>query len=172
MSLIIALDAGLRGCGFAVYDDGSLVLGCYVVNPERVARGPRAWAAMANAVLDQYPLAADLLVIEAQQYDGRMRASPGITADVMEIVGVTEWILAVFAGRVIGAHAVTPAEWKGAIPKAVCHARLMADLLEHEKAAIEDAGALTHNTLDAVALGLWAVYRQMERKRVTLTEAA
>lgn len=160
MSLICAVDPGLRGAGLAIFDAGTLVLGCYVVNPERVARGPRAWSAMAGALLDQYPLAADHVVVEMPQFDGRTWSSG---SDIFEVVGVVGVVLASFAGRTETAMSVTPGEWAGLVPKTVRHARLMAELSFEEKKMIEGAGALTHNTLDAVALGIFAAKQLGER---------
>lgn len=160
MSLIVAVDPGLRGSGLAIFDAGELVLGCYVVNPERVARGPRAWTAMAGALLDQYPLCCDHFVVEMPQFDGRTWNSG---SDIFEVVGVVGVVLASFAGRTETAMSVTPGEWAGLVPKTVRHWRMRQQLSPSEIADIEDAGALTHNTYDAVALGLWAAKRLGER---------
>ncbi len=163
-------DPGLRWSGFAVMDDGLLVLGCLVRNPEQKIRGPVAWTGMANALLDQYPLGADCLVVEVPQFDGRTLVR-GVAPDVMEVVGVAAKTLAAFSGRVGSAMAVTPAEWKGTVPKEIAHRRLLAQLSDEEKAAIEDAGPLTHNTLDAVGLVFWAAVQAGERRVKVLTDS-
>lgn len=58
-----------------------------------------------------------------------------------------------------------PAEWKGQLPKGEAYeTRLRARLSAQELAVIEDAGSLTHNTLDAVGLGLFFLGRFAPRK--------
>lgn len=57
---------------------------------------------------------------------------------------------------------VVPAEWKGQVPKAVHHARILDELTLVEKTGIANALASVatgkrHNTYDAIGLGLWAL---------------
>ncbi len=169
MGLLVAIDTGLRRSGFAVFDDGRLVLGTLVRNPELTARGPRAWDAMTEAVLAAYPLAADTLVVEIMQYDSR--TARGAAADVFELVGVGSRLLGAFAGRVGSALAVTPNEWKGgSVPKEVTRARAMKQLSAEEVAAIEDLD--DKDIMDAVCIGLWAVTSSGERAKLNSEVAA
>lgn len=149
MSLVAAIDPGLRACALSVYDDGLLSAAMLIENPERVIRGPRAWRAMTQAVLDAYPLLADWVVVEVPQYDGR--TGGGAAPDVFEVVGVASNLLAAFAGLVGAARAVTPGEWS-TVPKDVRHARLAEALTPEELALLDGAD---HNTWDAAALGFW-----------------
>ena len=155
----MALDTGLRACGFAVVDDGTLVFAELVRSPEAFARGPRAWATMVEAVLEAYPLAADLLVVEMPQYDGRTSVG-GVAPDVFEVVGVAGRLLAAFTGRAQVAWSVTPQEWKKNLPKPVHHARLAEELSPEEALLVPD----DHNVRDAVALALWAAKERGERR--------
>jgi hypothetical protein len=76
--------------------------------------------------------------------------------------------LALDAGRWAGiyeacgveAHFVTPAEWKGQVPKAIHHARIWGVLSAEAQEVVEKgcrklAPSKRHNVLDAVGLGLW-----------------
>lgn len=159
----MAVDAGLRGCGCSVWGDGQLLLACYVLNPERLVRGPKAWQAMASAVREVYPLGLDELLVEGMQYDGRTAGSP---ADVFEVEGVVRKIMEGFSGAGTRVRSVTPREWAGSVPKEVRFERLKRVLSPEELELIEPAPrpSLMHNTLDAVALGLWYVRLTSERK--------
>jgi hypothetical protein len=77
------------------------------------------------------------------------------------------------AGRVAGSCAaagatvrwVKPAEWKGQLPKDVCHRRVRALLTDEERAILtRDCRGMPaskrHNVLDAVGIGLWALGRR------------
>lgn len=76
--------------------------------------------------------------------------------------------VAVSVGALVGAtgeHAkvslVTPAEWKGQLPKDVHHARIAKQITSTMRACVEAYPKhLQHNVLDAIALGLWALERK------------
>jgi hypothetical protein len=58
---------------------------------------------------------------------------------------------------------VTPAEWKGQVPKDVHHQRIRKELTGRESDAVDLAGAPSrklHNVLDAVGLGLWLLKKE------------
>jgi hypothetical protein len=171
VSLVSAIDTGLRACALSIYDDGTLVAAMLIPNPERTVRGPRAWDAMRDAVLDAYPLGADTLVVEIMQHDGR--TGGGASSDVFELVGVGSRLLAGFAGRVGGAVAVTPSEWS-TVPKQIRHARLAEALGPDE---LELLAGQDHNVWDSAALGYWYCVRHKQRVQRSLvhsysTEAA
>lgn len=161
--LLVAIDPGLRHCALAVFADGAdglprLCWAGLIFNPQDRVRGPLAWEAMARAVLEAFPLRADVFVVELPQFDGR--TSGGVVPDVFEVVGVAGKLLAAFAGRVDEALALTPAEWKRNLPKAVTDARVAAALSPEESSFIEDNGALNHNTIDAIAIGLFVAQKR------------
>jgi hypothetical protein len=75
--------------------------------------------------------------------------------------------LAFLAGRLAGCSGVLdtrycfPHEWKGTLPKEICHARVMKKLSTEEREVIGASekiisAGLMHNVLDAVGIGLYA----------------
>jgi hypothetical protein len=52
-----------------------------------------------------------------------------------------------------------PIQWKGNVPKAIMTNRIRTKLDPIELATIEDAGYKTHNTIDAIGIGLFALGR-------------
>jgi hypothetical protein len=144
--IIAGIDPGLRHCGLAVYDLGQIVLARLVKNPAK-GRGPMAWIAMAQEVAKQYPTAYDILVVENMQKDGR----PFAADDVFEVQGVAGATAAlVLATKTVGAK---PREWTNGVPKRIRHRRL----LKKPIPALEPAGLLTHNILDAIGLAQWYI---------------
>lgn len=150
LMIVMAADPGLRGCGVAVFDDARLIWAGYARSAERTVRGPAAWQAAALAVVECYPLGLDVLVVEYPQIYRGMYA-----ADLVEITGVVGAVVGQYEGRCQEVVGYLPRDWTMGVPKEVRHARLEKDLSEEEWAAIEDAGALTHNVLDAVGIGLF-----------------
>ncbi len=68
------------------------------------------------------------------------------------------------AGQLAGWHGelVTPAQWKGAVPKEVHQPRILAALTAAEQGVLDAAKVaptLKNNVVDAIGLGLWAVGR-------------
>lgn len=68
----------------------------------------------------------------------------------------------------VEAHLVKPAEWKGQLPKDVCHARMWAALTPDEAEVVHAslkgvAPKKRHNVLDAIAFGLWVATRHYGR---------
>lgn len=151
---MVSVDPGLRGCGVAEWRDGKLNRAIYVRNTEKVARGPKAWNAMARAVwfelrgAENAPDPADEIVIEVMKV---YRFQKGDPADLIELSGVGGAIIA----PSISAHGYLAREWKGQVPKDVMGSRIEAVLSETEKAAIEKCPkSLRHNVLDGVGIGL------------------
>ncbi len=58
---------------------------------------------------------------------------------------------------------VKPSEWKGSVPKAIHHKRILAQLDDAERAIV--AGA-TKDVLDAVGLGIWYLTSHGIRRKV------
>lgn len=146
IGVALVVDPGLRGCGVSIWVDGMLVWAGYVLSPcKPPVRGPAAWRAMARAVRDTYPLAADWLVVELQQDDSRV----AVADDLRQLSGVVGALTGLYdEADVVG---YLPGEWS-LVPKEIRHARLPKQLTAEELAALEDDN---HNTLDAVALGLF-----------------
>lgn len=157
--LTLAIDPGLRECGLAWYRDQTLVRCGLAVNPDRHGRGLAAWRSMAQACFALWRPRGTLddLVVELPQVYGSGRGK-GDPNDLLQLTGV----LGAIGGylRAQHYHEFTPRAWKGQVPKAVHHDRVVnVWLSESELAALrlgcEDVKSdLKHNVLDAVGLGL------------------
>ena len=60
---------------------------------------------------------------------------------------------------------VSPAAWKGQVPKKIHHPRILRSLSEVEREIVLDVldllpASTRHNVLDAVGIGLWALKRK------------
>lgn len=162
MSTLLALDPGIRGCGVALFTDGRLTGAAYVVNPVKKGDEPEAVIAMATEVVkwSGYPMSAQVqLVFECPRIYTASK-SKGDNNDLLPLVGVGYAVAATFWNN---PTRVYPHEWKGQMPKDVCHARVLARLDAAERrvldAALTKAGSKGHNTLDGVGIGLFALGR-------------
>jgi hypothetical protein len=163
MTVLLAVDPGLRGCGAALFFDGALTFAHYVRNPNREDRGPAAWRDMAEAVrLFAQGRLIDALVLEVPQVYTRGKGDPG---DLVELAGVDGAIL----GRLmpVQQYGYKPREWKGSVPKDIHHARVRKTLTEAERQILENSApaSLRHNVLDAIALGKWWLAQQAKAQR-------
>lgn len=173
--MLLAIDPGLRHCGYAVFYGGRLVAAGLVRSPDHDNRGPVAWLAMATAVVDELdrqklPMeSGDELVLEGQQVyqTGKLAGKMGADAnDLLELSGVCGALAALYAGLTVqDFRRVMPAQWKGTTDKAICQLRVSKRLSDSEAMAISWPGkagkdsSLAHNVYDAIAIGLWAVGR-------------
>lgn len=130
--ILLAIDPGKKP-GWAVFDSGRLIACGRGLAPQR---------------------RIDRLVIERPDARGGRTNTP-----IEDLI-----TLAIEAGRALGRHEgegvavelVRPVTWKGQTPKEISHARALAKLAPDERALLVGASA---DTLDAVALGLWACAR-------------
>lgn len=164
---VLAIDPGLRGCGVAVYLDGTLEHAWYTENPERVLDGPAAWEIMSCAVF----LAVDRIVVPlgtpTPEFDVgvfevpqvyRLSRQKGDPNDLISLAGVVGSVSASMpCFKRIGVH---PAQWKGQVPKAIHHKRIVSSLSANEKKSIQlPSKSLQHNVWDAIGLAQWWVQR-------------
>ena len=152
MSGFTAVDGGLRGCGCAVFRDGTLQSAWYKPNPARTGRGPKAWNAMAKAFLG----ATDHVVVVEYMQIYRGAKQKGDPNDVAEVNGVV--------GAICGAHesatGYLPRQWKGQVPKKIMGKRILSKLSAAEKKCIQKCPAsLKHNVVDAIGIGLFHLGR-------------
>lgn len=132
--ILLAIDPGTKQ-GWAVFSAGVLVA---------CGKGPATERQI------------DRLVIERPESRGGRTNTP-----VDDLIS-----LAILAGVAAGRHGkpgvivtwVKPSTWKGQTPKNISHVRALAKLEPAERAIVDVSNA-TGDTLDAVALGLWAVSR-------------
>lgn len=160
MSAVLAVDPGLRACGVAVFrDDGELLAAGLVENPVERGNSHLALHSMAVAVRafarDFLGDVRDLAVVcERMQLDGR--------TDRRRMQAVLD--LAVVSGLVGPCALYEPREWKGGVPKAIHQRRILDRLTSAERGRIASAGALTHNVVDAVGIGLHHLGRGLPRR--------
>lgn len=173
--MLLAIDPGLRHCGYAVFYGGKLVCAGLARNPDKTNRGPQAWLSMAMTLVvelgnQQLPLSAgDEVVLEGQQVyqashlAGKMGADAN---DLLELSGVCGAIAAAYAGLTVqDFRRVMPSEWKGTTDKTICQLRVSKRLSDSEAMAICWPGkagkdsSLAHNVYDAIAIGMFAVGR-------------
>ena len=142
--MIFAIDAGVRKCGIALFDEKGILQGAYTVhNPDRLNRNVWAWRSMVDAVYSSI-VAADLIVIETMQNDGR------VITDALDVQIVAGMILGRAPCDVV---TYTPRQWKGQTPKAVTMARIKKDLTPAELDRIDKKA--THDAYDAIGIGLY-----------------
>lgn len=153
--VLVAVDPGLRELGLALFH-GQTLVACHLVrSPERTVRGPVAWRAMAKAVVEALggPRPEGVVVTEYPQAY-RAQHQKGDQADLIELAGAVGAVsYALGAERLVG---YLPREWKGQVPKEVHNRRIRSKLTDAELAVLTAirAGALEHNVVDAIGIGL------------------
>lgn len=153
MKLTLAIDPGVRGCGAAWFEDGTLTSAMYLRTTDEESTGAKAWWRMVSAFRD-YTSSVDTLVLEVPQV---YRMSKGDPNDLVAVAGT--------AGAIIGAYyelaqdvvSYLPRQWKGNVPKAVHNQRVLADLTATETKSIQypKQASLKHNVIDAIGLGVF-----------------
>lgn len=167
---MVAIDPGLRGCGAALFIDGLLAKADYVTCPTKLTRGYAAHALMAaNLRLWVHEAAGsttwfDTFVVELPRIYPHAAQQKGDSNDLLDVAAVGAAFMGISYfdlksaddASILLQHMVSvfPAEWKGQVPKDVMNRRVLAKLTEEERGLVGDAGAKTHNTLDAVGIGL------------------
>lgn len=158
---LISVDPGLRVCGIAEFNNiGLLVWAELLKNPERKARGPEAWFALADvaSATITWGLSRPLTYACEVPQVYRGPKGKGDPADLIEIAGVA----AAIGCRLLPAEAFgyAPRQWKGQVPKEVMCRRIESRLSPEEVEAIEKcAPSLRHNVLDAIGIGLFHLGR-------------
>ena len=166
MSTLIAVDPGIKGCGLAIFGAGELQY-CGYERSTSTSQDPvtRCADMAAQVALCVRRRIADLpggkLILEFPQVypGGRGRGDPN---DLLFLAGVTCAISALLP--TLSTRSVRPRAWKGQVPKAIHHTRIVQRLSEAEHARMDAwldlvPGNLRHNALDAIGLGLWALNR-------------
>lgn len=154
--MLYTIDPGLRHCGKAIFENGKVFRAELIRNPVTEGRGPAVWRPLASEFWKQtpFPVKNDVLVCEMP------RAYPGVRAedpnDLLDLAGVLGAVSASFPGVV---KMYFPSDWKGQVPKKTMTDRIRGFVKPEEWGRIKDDGAKTHNTLDAVGLGLFHLGR-------------
>jgi hypothetical protein len=171
---VLAVDPGIRGCGVALFKAGGLVKAAYVKNPFFAGNGAAEAASMGRAVQHWTETSCgyvDHIAVEWPQiYVSQLRAGKGKKKadpnDLLALCGV-DAALAALLGTPTTSY--QPHQWKGSMDKDASHLRIESRLRPAELAVAaegrEAAGALEHNVIDAIGIGLFHLGR-FERRRV------
>jgi hypothetical protein len=155
---VLALDPGLRACGWAVFEELRLVT-CGCARTKGSATGPEQWRKMAvemhKASLCCTP---DGLAVEY------MQTRKGMSAAHDNLIQLT-WVSGLLAGYLDTELLAVPAnDWTGGRKKEANHPVIESFLDASELAVLRKGMASTikghhKEVLDAVGIGLWAVGR-------------
>lgn len=152
MRYLVSMDPGLRECWLAFFVDGYLSRTVKVSNPEGKARGPHAWISMGQAVLDEVGgQDHGHMVVEIPQVY-TVGKQKGDQDDITQLSGVVGAVT--MALNPLSVSHYYPREWKGQLPKETCGDRVLLTLSEGERMNVGKYGALQHNILDAIGIGL------------------
>jgi hypothetical protein len=147
--VLIAIDPGVKMLGVARFNDAGECIYAHVLRVKSL------WSVR----LDLHCLSApeEHCVVECPQvYQAKFsKGDPNDLVNVALVAGAC-------ASAFVSVDIVRPHEWKGNIPKAVHHRRVMRDapeFVQRSIAAIKQT-TLRHNAIDAYALGLWYLERK------------
>lgn len=153
MTIYLAVDPGLRGCGVAQFEEDTLAWAVYVKNPMKTGRGPGAWHSMGIEVMKHASFRAQALFELPRIYPGMPKTDPN---DLIDLAGV----LGVITDRLeLPPRWCFPQDWKAQVPKKVMTERILKHLRNEEVYRITSVGALDHNTIDAIGIGLFNLKR-------------
>jgi hypothetical protein len=184
MGWLVSIDPGIRGCGFALWENATLRYGAYVPSACTKDNGPEACLAMAEALCNvmhaRWPLYAvhecKVMVEWPRIYSTQAKKGDKAKADpndLLGLVGVDMAFLGMLKGPLENRFSrVYPEQWKGQLPKETADGsnpvmmRVLKRLSVQEKAAIAPCSrSLEHNMFDALGIGLHALGR-FERERI------
>lgn len=169
--MLVAVDPSLRSAGVAVFGEaaGDLRFAARVTLPYSAAEcGARA-ENMAHKIKTTIPMAlrplVDVVVYEWPQIYTRSK-SKGDPNDLIALAAIGAAFTAMMNAPIV--KTPTPAEWAGQLPKTTKGdpwaspraARVAARLTPAERVLVPDS----HDAIDAVALGLWALGRFAPRR--------
>jgi hypothetical protein len=120
VAMLLSVDPGLRGCGFAWWEGSDLRYAGYAEGiRDAKIKGPPAWLAVAQSVLVDPPGHLDRLAVETMRVYTGGKADP---ADLLELQGVAGCLVGLGAPRSV--EGVPASAWKGQVPRDVLGARL------------------------------------------------
>ena len=146
--MILAIDPGGACLGWAFFDSGGVLTACGLSRTKEKTIDGRVLDH--RTVLAKMAVVVDRIVCERMTWRGRQtKSGPQDLMDLNVIAGAmgTEW--------------VTPAEWKGHVPKDIHQPRILKALTPEERKIVMAVGppSLRHNAIDAVGIGLYALKR-------------
>ncbi len=134
---MICIDPGVKACGVAIFYNGTLSRAFYA--PKEKCK-LAIWEPM---------------IIEMPRIYPGSGQQKGDLNDLLNLAAVVGY----FEGSTGDVKRVFPSEWKGNVPKPIMTKRILSRLTVEESTRIENAGAKTHNIIDAVGIGLWKLGR-------------
>jgi hypothetical protein len=162
---MIAIDPGLRGSGVAVFNEQTkqLLKAKYVKNPAITDRGPACWVRMAQAINGwlEYDGSQQIIIEYQRLRIGREKGDPN---NMMELQGVVGAISGLFYEWPPVAY--FPEQWKGTIKKEVMTQRILNRLTPEELLVIGPLNSKSHNTIDAVGIGLYHLGRLKHERTI------
>lgn len=149
---LLAIDPGIKTLGWAVFDEGWLTLAGVSRTKEK-----RIDAAAAEHLANLFFLPGetpDHVVVERMTHRRKTRSVP--PQDLMDVNFVGGVVSAGWVSLGVYPRAVTPAEWKGSVPREVEQKRTAAALSATEKALLATVkpSHLAHNAWSAGGIGL------------------
>lgn len=153
MKAVFAIDPG-KHMGWAYFLDGKLVDSGYCSKRAFLSGILSRAESRAGQKLPPSDISpVSVLIGEMPTYRGRQGENKG-TPDTLIALGVTlGQAVGLYMRKVEVVEFVTPNEWKGSVPKDICHRRIEKVLDEDEQ--LPD----NHNAKDAVGVGLWKLGR-------------
>ena len=149
---LVSMDPGLRFCWLSFFYEGQLKSTKKVSNPIGKARGPEAWISMGQACLDEIGgLQHAHMVVEIPQVYAQGKQK-GDQDDITQLSGIVGAVVMALNPATVSHY--YPREWKGQLPKETCGDRVLLTLSEGERFNVGQYGALQHNILDAIGIGL------------------
>jgi len=133
---LVTIDPGVHKSAIALWGGGRLLFADDLKNPE-VFR-----------VVDR--VGAVRLVIESPVLYPTKRKQHKDVGDLLAVVNKIKALA-------VQARGVSPAEWKGQVPKKIHGDRIFNELTKEEILAV--VSIKNHNTIDAIGLGLWVLGR-------------
>ena len=170
---LLAIDPGVRGCGVALFRGGRLQVAGFAGHTNKESLDDKhTRASVINTVADVVReclggVPISMLAIEMprvhdkkHQVGGKSKVDPN---DIVKLATVVGALIHEFSEATTTVY--LPHEWKGQLPKDICHDRAMGRLDDEERAnlarVVEGKISKKHllDVLDAVALGLHHVRR-------------
>jgi len=158
MSRLIAIDPGVKMCGFAKFIGGRLVdAGVLRATKTKELNDKAQYMAY---LITQYMsiIGGYTLAIERMRVYNKLqqKGDPNDLLDVAYVSGVIAGRVARYTHKIL---TPTAREWKGTIEKPIHHERIKRDCPQAEPLAQKTAKTYRHNVYDAIGLGLWAIER-------------
>jgi hypothetical protein len=138
MQKFIAIDPGKHQCGLAKFEAGKLLVAC-MIKPEELGLFDAEYTRLVIEIPRIYPVARQ----------------KGDQNDLIEVAFAAGKCSAFFQE----VKRLYPRDWKGTMPKEKMTARIESRLTPTEFAQVLTRGALRHNALDAVGIGLYTLGR-------------